>query len=94
MWNWSIIISIYTDCGIFETLGINATEVLWQITSREKSLWPEVMEVGGNGAGLPVNNKQRAMLPNKSRGEFTRNPRKDSEVRRKNWAICLYHERC
>lgn len=33
----------------------------------------------GNG-GPPVNNKQRAMLPNKSRGEFTRNPRKDSEV--------------
>lgn len=40
------------------------------------------MDVGGNGGGLPVNNKQRAMLPNKSRGEFTRNPRKDSEVRR------------
>ncbi|KAE8298584.1 Striatin-interacting protein 1-like protein [Larimichthys crocea] len=37
------------------------------------------MEVGGS-SGLPVNNKQRgAMLPNKSRGEFTRNPRKDSE---------------
>ncbi|KAI4826549.1 striatin-interacting protein 1 homolog [Gymnodraco acuticeps] len=37
------------------------------------------MDVGGNSSGLPVNNKQRAMLPNKSRGEFTRNPRKDSE---------------
>ncbi|XP_033995476.1 striatin-interacting protein 1 homolog [Trematomus bernacchii] len=36
------------------------------------------MDVGGNSSGLPVNNKQRAMLPNKSRGEFTRNPRKDS----------------
>lgn len=41
----------------------------------------KIMDVGGNGSGLPVNNKQRAMLPNKSRGEFTRNPRKDSEVR-------------
>uniref|UniRef100_A0A668STW8 Striatin interacting protein 1 n=1 Tax=Oreochromis aureus TaxID=47969 RepID=A0A668STW8_OREAU len=30
-------------------------------------------------SGLPVNNKQRAMLPNKTRGEFTRNQRKDSE---------------
>lgn len=39
------------------------------------------MDVGGNGSGLPVNNKQRAMLPNKTRGEFTRNQRKDSEVR-------------
>ncbi|KAF3856361.1 hypothetical protein F7725_017084 [Dissostichus mawsoni] len=37
------------------------------------------MDVGGNSSGLPVNNQQRAMLPNKSRGEFTRNPRKDSE---------------
>ncbi|KAI9522885.1 Striatin-interacting protein 1 [Dissostichus eleginoides] len=37
------------------------------------------MDVGGNGSGLPVNNQQRAMLPNKSRGEFTRNPRKDSD---------------
>lgn len=42
----------------------------------------EIMDVGGNGSGLPVNNKQRAMLPNKTKGEFTRNPRKDSEVRR------------
>lgn len=38
------------------------------------------MDGGGNGGGLPINNKQRAMLPNKSRGEFTRNARKDSEV--------------
>ena len=38
------------------------------------------MDVGGNGGGLIVNNKQRAMLPNKSRGEFVRNQRKDSEV--------------
>ncbi|KAK1901627.1 Striatin-interacting protein 1 like [Dissostichus eleginoides] len=37
------------------------------------------MDVGGNSSGLPVNNQQRAMLPNKSRGEFTRNPRKDSD---------------
>ncbi|KAM9409904.1 striatin-interacting protein 1 homolog [Pholidichthys leucotaenia] len=37
------------------------------------------MDVDGNGGGVPVNNKQRAMLPNKSRGEFTRNQRKDSE---------------
>ncbi|CAB1315010.1 unnamed protein product [Coregonus sp. 'balchen'] len=37
------------------------------------------MDVGGNGGGLIVNNKQRAMLPNKSRGEFVRNQRKDSE---------------
>lgn len=41
-----------------------------------------MMEVGGNGGGLPVNNKQRVMLPNKSRGEFPRNSRKDSEVRK------------
>uniref|UniRef100_A0A7N9AL32 Striatin interacting protein 1 n=1 Tax=Mastacembelus armatus TaxID=205130 RepID=A0A7N9AL32_9TELE len=40
---------------------------------------PKIMDVGGNGGGLPVNNKQRAMLPNKSRGDFTRNARKDSE---------------
>uniref|UniRef100_A0A8C7H8I5 Striatin interacting protein 1 n=1 Tax=Oncorhynchus kisutch TaxID=8019 RepID=A0A8C7H8I5_ONCKI len=39
------------------------------------------MDVGGNVGGLIVNNKQRAMLPNKSRGEFVRNQRKDSEVR-------------
>lgn len=39
------------------------------------------MDAGGNSGGLPVNNKQRAMLPNKAKGEFTRNPRKDSEVR-------------
>ena len=45
------------------------------------------MDVGGNGSGLPLNNKQRAMLPNKSRGEFTRNPRKDSEVRVQKFAI-------
>lgn len=38
------------------------------------------MDGGGNGGGLPFNNKQRNMLPNKSRGEFTRNARKDSEV--------------
>lgn len=38
------------------------------------------MDVGGNGGGLAINNKQRAMLPNKSRGEFIRNQRKDSEV--------------
>uniref|UniRef100_A0A8C5CVX3 Striatin interacting protein 1 n=1 Tax=Gadus morhua TaxID=8049 RepID=A0A8C5CVX3_GADMO len=37
------------------------------------------MDVGGNGGGLAINNKQRAMLPNKSRGEFIRNQRKDSE---------------
>nr|XP_020463535.1 striatin-interacting protein 1 isoform X2 [Monopterus albus] len=37
------------------------------------------MDGGVNGSGLPVNNKQRAMLPNKSRGDFTRNSRKDSE---------------
>ncbi|KAK7916683.1 hypothetical protein WMY93_012444 [Mugilogobius chulae] len=37
------------------------------------------MDVGGNGGGSAVNNKQRAMIPNKSRGEFTRNLRKDSE---------------
>ena len=40
------------------------------------------MDVGGNGGGLAINNKQRAMLPNKSRGEFIRNQRKDSEVSR------------
>lgn len=39
------------------------------------------MDGGGNGGGLPLNNKQRNMLPNKSRAEFTRNARKDSEVR-------------
>lgn len=39
------------------------------------------MDLGGNGGGLPVNNKQRAMTPNKSRGEFPRNSRKDSDVR-------------
>lgn len=39
-----------------------------------------VMDGGGNGGALPLNNKQRNMLPNKSRGEFARNPRKDSEV--------------
>lgn len=38
------------------------------------------MDGGGNGGALPLNNKQRNMLPNKSRGEFARNPRKDSEV--------------
>lgn len=48
---------------------------------------PKNMDVGGNGGGLPLNNKQRAMLPNKSRGEFTRNPRKDSEVRVPKFAI-------
>uniref|UniRef100_A0A673YET5 Striatin interacting protein 1 n=1 Tax=Salmo trutta TaxID=8032 RepID=A0A673YET5_SALTR len=37
------------------------------------------MDVGGNGGGSIVNSKQRAMLPNKSRGEFVRNQRKDSE---------------
>ncbi|KAJ3603062.1 hypothetical protein NHX12_030806 [Muraenolepis orangiensis] len=37
------------------------------------------MDVAGNGGGLAINNKQRAMLPNKSRGEFIRNQRKDSE---------------
>ncbi|XP_015198321.2 striatin-interacting protein 1 homolog isoform X1 [Lepisosteus oculatus] len=36
------------------------------------------MDVGVGGA-LVVNNKQRAMLPNKGRGEFIRNQRKDSE---------------
>ena len=46
------------------------------------------MDVGGNGGGLPVNNKQRAMLPNKTRGEFTRNTRKDSEVREQK---CVIH---
>lgn len=39
------------------------------------------MDGGDIGGGLPLNNKQRTMLPNKSRGEFTRNARKDSEVR-------------
>lgn len=45
------------------------------------------MDVGGTSSGLPVNNKQRAMLPNKSRGEFTRNARKDSEVREQKFVI-------
>lgn len=51
------------------------------------------MDVGGNGGGgQPVNNKQRAMLPNKSRGEFTRNQRKDSEVRGlKNVTVYFLH---
>lgn len=47
------------------------------------------MDGGGNGGGLPLNNKQRNMLPNKSRGEFTRNPRKDSEVREQMFAIII-----
>lgn len=36
-----------------------------------------------DGVGLSANNKQKQnqMLPNKMRGEFTRNQRKDSEVR-------------
>lgn len=46
------------------------------------------MDVGGSSGGLPVNNKQRAMIPNKSRGEFTRNPRKDSEVREQKFVNC------
>ncbi|KAK1800106.1 hypothetical protein P4O66_006612 [Electrophorus voltai] len=37
------------------------------------------MDVGGNGGGVIVNNKQKVMLPGKSRGEFARNQRKDSE---------------
>uniref|UniRef100_A0A7N6A483 Striatin interacting protein 1 n=1 Tax=Anabas testudineus TaxID=64144 RepID=A0A7N6A483_ANATE len=56
-----------------------AASQLSQVSSRETILRPQMMDVGGNGSGLPVNNKQRAMLPNKSRGEFARNPRKDSE---------------
>ena len=70
----------------------NSGELGWRSpsSSRERTLRPTVMDVGGNhsgnGGGLPVNNRQRAMLPNKSRGEFTRNPRKDSEV---TWArVC------
>lgn len=51
------------------------------LVSREHAAPQKIMDVGGNGSGLPVNNKQRAMLPNKGRGEFTRNQRKDSEVR-------------
>lgn len=39
------------------------------------------MDGGGSGGAAPLNNKPRAMIPNKSRGEFTRNARKDSEVR-------------
>lgn len=61
--------------------------VLAYQVSREDTATKNIMDVGGNGGGLPVNNKQRAMLPNKSRGEFTRNPRKDSEVRRHKWVI-------
>ncbi len=36
-----------------------------------------------DGVGLCANNKQKQnqMLPNKMRGEFSRNQRKDSEVR-------------
>uniref|UniRef100_A0A668SSD2 Striatin interacting protein 1 n=1 Tax=Oreochromis aureus TaxID=47969 RepID=A0A668SSD2_OREAU len=49
------------------------------LISREFTGPQKIMDVGGNGSGLPVNNKQRAMLPNKTRGEFTRNQRKDSE---------------
>uniref|UniRef100_A0AAY4CHJ5 Uncharacterized protein n=1 Tax=Denticeps clupeoides TaxID=299321 RepID=A0AAY4CHJ5_9TELE len=37
------------------------------------------MDAGGNGGGQALNNKQRSMVPNKSRGEFGRNQRKDSE---------------
>lgn len=63
-----------------------------QVSSRERTLRPKMMDVGGNGSGLPVNNKQKAMLPNKSRGDFTRNPRKDSEVRRQKSVIYFPHE--
>uniref|UniRef100_A0A4W5R994 Striatin interacting protein 1 n=1 Tax=Hucho hucho TaxID=62062 RepID=A0A4W5R994_9TELE len=48
-------------------------------TKKENFVGQSNMDVGGNGGGLIVNNKQRAMLPNKSRGEFVRNQRKDSE---------------
>ena len=56
---------------------------LMAVISREVAYrrWKK-MDVGGNGGGLAINNKQRAMLPNKSRGEFIRNQRKDSEVSR------------
>lgn len=63
-----------------------------QVNSREGTLRPKIMDVGGNGSGLPVNNKQRAMLPNKSRGDFTRNPRKDSEVCRRGSVVYFAHE--
>lgn len=48
---------------------------------------PKIMDGGGNGGGLPLNNKQRTMLPNKGKGEFTRNPRKDSEVGEEKFAM-------
>uniref|UniRef100_A0A8C7NGJ6 Striatin interacting protein 1 n=1 Tax=Oncorhynchus mykiss TaxID=8022 RepID=A0A8C7NGJ6_ONCMY len=54
-------------------------------TKKENFVGQSNMDVGGNGGGLIVNNKQRAMLPNKSRGEFVRNQRKDSEVRTKKY---------
>ncbi|CAB1353736.1 unnamed protein product [Coregonus sp. 'balchen'] len=38
------------------------------------------MDGGGNNGGELIVNKQRAMLPNKSRGEFVRNQRKDLEL--------------
>lgn len=69
-----------------------AASQLSQVSSRETILRPQMMDVGGNGSGLPVNNKQRAMLPNKSRGEFARNPRKDSEVCRRRPVIYFAHE--
>lgn len=51
------------------------------------------MDVGGSSGVFPVNNKQKAMLPNKARGEFTRNARKDSEVRKPEFLNeCPAHE--